>query len=90
MNWQTKINYLIGHPIGVSFIDGTGKSGVLCYTKNGELFLMEYLYHEQFALKHYEFQLIQDIHPFPSCYYRVSKFCLEQNLLFPIVRKMII
>ncbi|WP_078395822.1 hypothetical protein [Shouchella patagoniensis] len=68
MNWQTKINYLLGHLIGVSFFDGRGTSAVLCYTQIGELFLMEYLYHKQFALKHYEFQLIQEIPPFPASY----------------------
>ncbi|MFE7060985.1 hypothetical protein ACFVAD_02385 [Sutcliffiella sp. NPDC057660] len=65
--WQMKIPYLIGQPIGVSFMDGTGTSGVLCSADGQKLYVMEYLYHTQFAIKQYEYQTIQDILPFPGC-----------------------
>lgn len=67
MNWQYKIQYLMRQPVGVSFIDGTGTSGILCDAYGGQLYIMEYLYHTQFAIKHFDYNTIQDIHPFPSC-----------------------
>lgn len=67
MPWQQKIAYLLGKPIGISFIDGTGTSGILCEASGGSLYVMEYLYHSQFAIKHYNYNTIQDIHPFPNC-----------------------
>lgn len=68
MNWQQKIPHLIGQPVGVSFINGQGTSGILCQIHGGNIYLMEYLYQSQFALKHYDYRQIQDINPFPSCY----------------------
>lgn len=67
MLWHQKIHYLIGQPVGISFMNGTGTSGVLCGTSNGKLLVIEYLYHTQFALKQYDFHLIQDINGFPPC-----------------------
>lgn len=67
MSWQQKINYLIGQPVGISFKDGTGTSGVLCGTSNGKLLVIEYLYYTHFALKQYDYFLIQDILGFPPC-----------------------
>jgi hypothetical protein len=67
MSWQSKLPYLINRPVGVSLTNGQGVSGILCSVSNGEIFLLEYLYHSQFATKHYAFNYIQDIHPFPSC-----------------------
>ncbi|OIJ16343.1 hypothetical protein BKP37_06360 [Anaerobacillus alkalilacustris] len=67
MPWQHKIGYLLGQPVGISFMDGTGTSGVLCDADGGSLYVMEYLYHTQFAIKHYNYNMIQDINPFPSC-----------------------
>lgn len=67
MPWQQKIPYLIGKPIGVSFMNGTGTSGILCGTSAGKLLLIEYLYQAQFALKQYDLFTIQDIHGFPLC-----------------------
>lgn len=67
MPWHQKIGYLIGQPIGISFINGQGTSGVLCGTSNGKLLVIEYLYQAQFALKQYDFQMIQDINGFPPC-----------------------
>lgn len=63
----TKIQYLIGRPIGISFINGQGTSGVLCSAHDGQLYVYEYLYQAQFAMKHYDFRQIQDIHAFPNC-----------------------
>ncbi len=65
--WQHKIQYLIGQPIGVSFVNGQGASGVLCGISNNKLLVIEYMYHSQFALKQYDVQTIQDIYPFPAC-----------------------
>lgn len=67
MPWQLKAASLIGSPVGVSMQNGTGTSGILCGMENGEVLLMEYLYHTQFALKHYPAYTIADINPFPSC-----------------------
>ena len=68
MPWHQKIGYLIGQPIGISLINGQGTSGVLCGTSNGKLLVIEYLYQAQFALKQYDFQMIQDINGFPPCH----------------------
>ncbi|MBD7939065.1 MULTISPECIES: hypothetical protein [Cytobacillus] len=68
MPWQHKINYLIGQPIGISFTNGQGASGKLCGTSQRKLLVIEYLYQSQFALKQYDFHMIQDITGFPSCH----------------------
>ncbi|OPA80484.1 hypothetical protein BVG16_07080 [Paenibacillus selenitireducens] len=62
------MNTLIGASVGISFIDGTGTSGLLCCIRNGEAYLLEYLYQSQFATKHYPLNQIQAMHPFPGCY----------------------
>lgn len=67
MPWQMKLKFLINQPVGVSLINGQGVSGILCSVSNGEIYLLEYLYHTQFATKHYPFEQIQDIHLFPKC-----------------------
>lgn len=67
MSWQEKLQFLMNQPVGVSLINGQGVSGILCDVSNGEIYLLEYLYHTQFAMKHYSFSMIQDIHPFPPC-----------------------
>ena len=74
MQWQQKIRSLIGHPVGISLANGQGTSGVLCGTDGGKLFVIEYLYQTQFALKQYEFYIIKDINGFPPCH--------NQQLLF--------
>jgi hypothetical protein len=68
MPWQLRIPYLINKPVGVSLANGQGVSGILCSVSNGEIYLLEYLYQSQFATKHYPFDQIQDIQPFPACY----------------------
>ncbi len=67
MHWQQKIPYLIGRPIGISFMNGQGTTGVLCSAHDGQLYVYEYLYQSQFAMKHYDFRQIQDIHAYPNC-----------------------
>ncbi len=68
MPWQLNLPYLVNKPVGVSLANGQGVSGILCNVANGEIYLLEYLYHTQFATKHYKFDEIQDILPFPGCY----------------------
>ncbi|MFD1021078.1 hypothetical protein [Thalassobacillus hwangdonensis] len=67
MPWQQKVTFLLGQPIGVSFVNGTGTTGVLCGISEGKLLVMEYLYQAQFALKQYDVYTIQDINGFPRC-----------------------
>lgn len=67
MPWQQKISYLIGQSVGISMANGQGTSGILCGTSNGKLLVIEYLYQAQFALKQYDFYMIQDINGFPAC-----------------------
>ena len=63
-----KAQHLVGHPVGISFTNGQGASGVLCGYDHHKIYVMEYLYHTQFATKQYPFSQIQDILPFPSCH----------------------
>ena len=67
MPWQQKIRYLIGQPVGISLTNGQGASGVLCGTSGEKLLVIEYMYQSQFALKQYDFYMIQDINAFPPC-----------------------
>jgi len=67
MRWQQKIKYLLGEPIGISFKNGTGTSGILCSADGKKLYVMEYLYQSQFALKQYDYSMINDINGFPPC-----------------------
>ncbi len=68
MSWQHKIQYLIGQPVGISLSNGQGTSGILCGVAEGKLLVLEYLYQTQFALKQYDFHMIQDVNGFPPCY----------------------
>jgi hypothetical protein len=68
MPWQLKLPFLMNQPVGVSLVNGQGVSGILCGFDTGQIFLMEYLYQSQFATKHYPFNMIQDITPFPACH----------------------
>lgn len=67
MPWQHKIRYLIGQPVGISLSNGQGTSGILCNVSGGKVFVLEYLYQSQFALKQYDYSMIQDINEFPHC-----------------------
>ena len=68
--WQQQVQYLIGQPVGISLINGQGVSGVLCNVDHRQrvVYIMTYLYQSQYATKHYRFDEIQDITPFPGCY----------------------
>ncbi|WP_433957658.1 hypothetical protein [Cytobacillus horneckiae] len=68
MQWHHNIVRLMGKPIGISFTNGQGTSGILCGISGGKLQVIEYLYQSQFALKQYDIYSIQDIHPFPNCH----------------------
>lgn len=67
MPWQATMQYLIKKPVGVSLVNGTGVSGILCTITHKEIYLLEYLYNTQFALKQYPLSQIRDVLPFPSC-----------------------
>jgi len=67
MPWQQNLPFLLRKPVGVSLADGTGVSGILCDVQGGEVYLLEYLYRNQFATRHYSFGQIQDINPYPAC-----------------------
>lgn len=67
MPWRNDLPYLINQPVGVSLTNGQGTSGILCDASNGIVYLLEYLYQTQFALKQYQFNQIQNITPFPPC-----------------------
>jgi hypothetical protein len=68
MPMKSNLQHLLNHPVGVSLRNGQGVSGILCDITKDEIFLLEYLYQSQFATKHYSFNQIQDIYPFPSCH----------------------
>lgn len=42
---QEKLQFLIYQSVGVSLINGQCVSGILCAVSNGEMYLLEYLYH---------------------------------------------
>ncbi len=67
MQSQVNIRTLVGGPVGVSFLDGTGTSGVLCDIEGNELYLQEYMYQDFFALKHYDLSRVGGVYPFPEC-----------------------
>jgi hypothetical protein len=64
---QQKAYALIGRPVGISLMNGTGVSGILCSVQGGSIYVIEYLYHTQFATKHYTFNQVRDILPYPQC-----------------------
>lgn len=67
MPWQDNLPYLMNQPVGVSLRNGQGVSGVLCDVSHNTVYLMEYMYQTQYATKHYPFNQIQNITPYPSC-----------------------
>jgi NurA-like 5'-3' nuclease len=68
---------LIGQPVGISLRNGRGISGVLCDVRGNYIYVLEYLYAQQFATFKYRFDEIQNIYRFPSCRSRRSGY-LEQ------------
>jgi len=67
MIWNMNLQYMINQPVGVSLVNGQGVSGILCSVTNTEIYLLEYLYQSQFAMKHYQLNQVQNVYPFPSC-----------------------
>jgi hypothetical protein len=67
MPWQHKIRNLTGKPVGISLTNGQGISGILCGVSGSKVLVIEYLYQAQFALKQYDYFMIQDINGFPTC-----------------------
>ncbi|MNI75126.1 hypothetical protein D3C73_1312530 [compost metagenome] len=67
MSWQSGWNALLRQPVGVSFVNGTGTSGIFCGVQGNEIFILEYLYQDQFATKHYPISSIRRLLPFPDC-----------------------
>lgn len=67
MPWQSNLPYLMNNPVGVSLANGQGVSGILWGADNDNVYLLEYLYQSQFATKHYTYNQIQNITPFPAC-----------------------
>lgn len=78
MSWQQKIQYLVGQPIGVSFVNGQGTSGILCGASDGKLLVIEYLYQSQFALKQYDFYTIRIYIGFRLV--RINKRYINENV----------
>lgn len=83
MTWIQQVYFMIGLPIGISLSDGTGTSGILCNVENEIVYLLEYMYRDQFALKKYPFHMIQDIHQFPSCNGNSRIPPIPDNRFFP-------
>ncbi len=67
MPWQKQIDSMIGEPVGISLKSGEGVSGVLCAALENTLYVLEYLYQAQFAMKHYPFDMVEDVNLFPTC-----------------------
>lgn len=67
MPWQFMLPFYINQPVGVALVNGQGVSGILCRFDSEGIYLFEYLYQSQFAMKHYHYGQIQNITPFPSC-----------------------
>jgi hypothetical protein len=67
MPWQYMLPYLINQNVGVSLANGQGVAGKLCSYDGTSIYLLEYLYQTQFALKHYLYSEIQNVTPYPSC-----------------------
>lgn len=55
MPWQLMLPYLWHQNVGVSLANGQGTAGKLCSFDSEGIYLLEYLYHQQFAMKHYRY-----------------------------------
>lgn len=67
MPWQLMLPYFWHQNVGVSLANGQGTAGKLCSFDSEGIYLLEYLYHQQFAMKHYRYGEIQDVMLYPSC-----------------------
>ena len=58
---------LIGKPVGVALVNGQGVAGILCDIRNGEIFLLQFLFGTQFATFRFPLRQVRTITRFPSC-----------------------
>jgi hypothetical protein len=87
MSLQHKAYAWIGRPIGVSLVDGTGVSGILCSIEGGFIYVIEYLYHTQFATKHYvsiKFEIFSRSRNALS----LNRLCTNRNLYISLKKKI--
>lgn len=74
MSWHLNLFNYLNQPVGVSLANGQGAAGILCHVTNTEIYLLEYMYQAQFALKQYSINQVQAVHPFPPCSRPASHF----------------
>ncbi len=67
MQATSSLMRLVGRPVGVSFFNGQGTSGVFCGVRDNKLLLIEYAYQDNFPLKQYPLNELRNVMPFPSC-----------------------
>ncbi|RAP75569.1 hypothetical protein DL346_16200 [Paenibacillus montanisoli] len=67
MTLAQKAMYLTGRPAGIALRTGQGVSGVICGVQGGVVYVMQYMYAQQFATFQYPINQIYDIMPFPPC-----------------------
>ncbi len=67
MTITPRIRRLVGQPVGLSFKNGQGTSGIFCGVREGAVLLIEYSYQEVFPLKQYPMEEVDNLYPFPSC-----------------------
>ncbi|WP_376768164.1 hypothetical protein [Paenibacillus alginolyticus] len=68
-------------------MDGTGVSGILCNIQGGSIYLIEYLYHTQFATKHYAFNQIRDSRSRNAL--SLNRLCTKRNLYISLKRRLV-
>lgn len=57
----------IGKPVGITFKDGTGVSGVLCVITENTFTLREFQINNFFPLKTYQIRTVKSAFRFPGC-----------------------
>lgn len=57
----------IGKPVGVTFKDGTGVSGVLCIISGNTFTIREFQINNFFPLKTYQISRVKSAFRFPPC-----------------------
>jgi hypothetical protein len=65
--WRAMIPFLVNQNVGVSLTNGQGVAGKLCSYDSNSIYLLQYLYQQQFATMHYTYGEIQNVTPYPSC-----------------------
>ncbi|UOF88853.1 hypothetical protein LSG31_12975 [Fodinisporobacter ferrooxydans] len=67
MTIRQKALRLIGKPVGITFKNGTGTSGVLCRVGTQRIFVIVFQIGNFFPLKHFRINRIHEIRKFPNC-----------------------